>query len=60
MMLRFALGEHAAADRIDYGIKQALAQGSRTKHLANFDAKEICSTSEMGSIIANFAAKCKR
>ncbi len=60
MMLRFALGEHAAADRIDYGIKQALAQGYRTKDLANFDAKEICSTSEMGSIIANFAAKCKR
>lgn len=60
MMLRYALGEHGAADRIDYGIKQALAQGYRTKDLANYDAKEICSTSEMGSIIANFAAKCKR
>lgn len=60
MMLRYALNEHAAADRIDYGIKQALAQGYRTKDIANFDAKEICSTSEMGSIIANFAAKCKR
>lgn len=59
MMLRFALNEHAAADRIDYGIKQAMAQGYRTKDLAAFDAKEICSTSEMGSIIANFAAKCK-
>ncbi|MDD3769971.1 3-isopropylmalate dehydrogenase [Sulfuricurvum sp. IAE1] len=60
MMLRYALNENAAADRIDYGIKQALAQGYRTKDLASFDAKEICSTSEMGSIIANFAAKCKR
>ncbi len=60
MMLRYALNEHAAADRIDHGIKQALAQGYRTKDLANYDAKEICSTSEMGSIIANFAAKCKR
>lgn len=59
MMLRYALNENAAADRIDYGIKQALAQGYRTKDLASFDAKEICSTSEMGSIIANFAAKCK-
>lgn len=60
MMLRYALNEHTAADRIDYGIKQALAQGYRTKDIAAFDAKEICSTSEMGSIIANFAAKCKR
>lgn len=59
MMLRYALSENAAADRIDYGIKQALAQGYRTKDIAAFDAKEICSTSEMGSIIANLAAKCK-
>lgn len=59
MMLRYALNEHRAADRIDYGIKQALAEGYRTKDIGNFDAKEICSTSEMGSVIANFAAKCK-
>ncbi len=59
MMLRFALGENEAADRIDAGIKQALSEGYRTKDLAQFDAKEICSTSEMGSIIANYAAKCK-
>ena len=59
MMLRFALGENRAADRIDYAIKQALAQGYRTKDLASFDAKEVCSTTEMGSIIANLAAKCK-
>jgi 3-isopropylmalate dehydrogenase len=59
MMLRFALNEHKAADRIDAAIKKALAEGYRTKDLAQFDAKEICSTSEMGSIIANYAAKCK-
>jgi len=59
MMLRFALGENKAADRIDAGIKQALSEGYRTKDLADFDAKEICSTNEMGSIIANYAAKCK-
>jgi 3-isopropylmalate dehydrogenase len=59
MMLRFALGESKAADRIDAAIKQALAEGYRTKDLAQFDAKEVCSTSEMGSIIANYAAKCK-
>lgn len=59
MMLRYALGENEAADRIDAGIKQALSEGYRTKDLAQYDAKEICSTSEMGSIIANYAAKCK-
>lgn len=59
MMLRFALGENKAADRIDYAIKQALSLGYRTADLAAFDAKEICSTSVMGSIIADFAAKCK-
>ena len=57
MMLRFELGESEAADKIDAAIKQALAEGYRTKDIAAFDAKEICSTSEMGSIIANYAAK---
>ena len=57
MMLRFALGETAAAERIDAAIKQALKAGYRTQDLANFDAKEVCSTSEMGDIIANYAAK---
>lgn len=59
MMLRYALGEIRAADRIDTAVKQALSEGYRTKDLASFDAKEICSTDEMGSIIANYAAKCK-
>ncbi|MBN2896367.1 MAG: 3-isopropylmalate dehydrogenase [Campylobacterales bacterium] len=60
MMLRYALGETKAADRIDAAIKKALSEGYRTKDIADFDAKEICSTNEMGSIIANYAAKCKR
>ncbi len=57
MMLRYALGENAAADKIDAAIKRALAEGYRTQDLAQFDAKEICSTSEMGSIIANYIEK---
>jgi len=57
MMLRFALGETAAADRIDAAIKHALKDGYRTQDLAKYDAKEVCSTSEMGDIIANYAAK---
>jgi 3-isopropylmalate dehydrogenase len=54
MMLRYAFGEIAAADKIDNAIKRALKDGYRTKDLAQYDAKEICSTSEMGSIIANY------
>ena len=57
MMLRFALGETKAADRIDAAIKQTLKEGYRTQDLAGFDAKEVCSTSEIGDIIANYAAK---
>ena len=57
MMLRYALGENEAADKIDAAVKRALSEGYRTQDLAQFDAKEICSTSEMGSIIANYIEK---
>lgn len=57
MMLRYALGEIEAADKIDAAIKKALSEGYRTQDLALFDAKEVCSTSEMGSIIANYIAR---
>ncbi|MEK6658314.1 MAG: 3-isopropylmalate dehydrogenase, partial [Campylobacterota bacterium] len=57
MMLRYALGENDAADKVDAAVKRALKEGYRTKDLAQYDAKEVCSTSEMGSIIANYAAK---
>ena len=54
MMLRYALGETVAADKIDTAIKKALSEGYRTGDLAQYDAKEVCSTSEIGSIIANY------
>ena len=57
MMLRYALGESDAADKIDNAIKKALSEGYRTGDLAQFDAKEVCSTSEMGSIIANYIVR---
>jgi len=57
MMLRYALSENDAADKIDNAIKRALKEGYRTQDLAQFDAKEICSTSEMGSIIANYIVR---
>jgi len=59
MMLRYALNENEAADKIDAAIAKALSEGYRTKDISMYDAKEVCSTSEMGSIIANYAAQCK-
>lgn len=57
MMLRFALGENKAADRIEKAIKKLLKDGYRTKDLASFGAKEVCSTSEIGSIVADYVSK---
>ena len=57
MMLRYSLGEEEAADAIDDAIKKVLSEGYRTKDLANFDAKQVVSTSEMGDIIADFINK---
>ena len=59
MMLRYALGENSAADRIDAGIKETLAQGYRTRDMAAYDAKVICTTSQMGSMIAQMAVEWK-
>ena len=57
MMLRYALGEGEAADKIDEAIKKSLAQGYRTGDLGAYDAKEICSCSEIGDIIAKYVSK---
>ncbi len=57
MMLRYALGESDAADRIDNAVKKVLAKGYRTQDLSEFDATEVCSTGEIGSIIADYASK---
>ncbi len=59
MMLRYALNEQVAANKIDEAIKYVLKEGYRTKDLADFGAKQICSTNEIGSIIANYIATCK-
>ena len=57
MMLRFALGESEAADKIDNAIDQVLKKGYRTKDISSFGAQEVCSTTEIGSIIADYASK---
>ena len=53
MMLRYSLGEIKAADKIDNAVKNILSEGYRTPDLARYHAKTICSTSEIGTIIAD-------
>jgi 3-isopropylmalate dehydrogenase len=57
MMLRFSFGEEEAADRIDEAIEQVLKEGCRTKDIADYGAKEVCSTTELGSYIAEYVSK---
>ncbi len=57
MMLRYALGENKAADKIDEAIKKALSEGYRTGDIGDYDAKEICTCTEMGDIIADYSSK---
>lgn len=57
MMLRHSLNEIEAANAIDKAIIKTLQEGYRTKDIAAFGAKEICTTDEIGSIIAGYAAK---
>ncbi len=57
MLLRYELNEIEAANAIESAIKRVLADGYRTGDIGAFDAKEIVSCSEMGSIIANYVTK---
>ncbi len=57
MMLRYALGEIESADKIDGAIKKALREGYRTGDIGDYDAKEICTCSEIGDIVANYSSK---
>ena len=57
MMARFALGEVEVADRIESAIKSVLHEGYRTKDLANYGAKAVCTTSQMGDVIARKIAE---
>ncbi len=57
MMLRYALGEERAANRIESAVAKVLKDGYRTKDLSSYGAKEVCSTTEIGSIIADAVTK---
>lgn len=51
-MLRYSFGEIKAANTIEKAIEKALKDGYKTKDLSAFGAKKICSTQEMGDVIA--------
>ncbi len=53
MMLKYSLGENEAARLIDEAIAKTLADGYRTGDISKYGAKKVCSTSEIGTIIAN-------
>lgn len=57
MMLRYALNEEEAALCIERAVKAVLKDGYRTKDLASFDAKEICTCAEIGSVISDYVKK---
>lgn len=52
MLLRYSLGQTQAAEAIENAIEAALKEGFRTKDIANYGAKEVCSCERMGSVIA--------
>lgn len=52
MLLRYSLGQTQAAEAIENAIEVALKEGFRTKDIANYGAKEVCSCERMGSVIA--------
>ncbi len=54
MLLRYSLGQTEAALTIDRAIEEVLKAGFRTKDIANYGAKEICTCEQMGSVIADY------
>ena len=57
MMLKYSFNEIEAANAIENAIKRVLADGYRTGDIAAYGAKEIVSTTEMGSLLANYVVK---
>jgi 3-isopropylmalate dehydrogenase len=57
MMLKYALNEEEASKRVDNAIHKVLSEGYRTGDISLYDAKEVCATSEIGSLIADYVSK---
>lgn len=54
MMLKISLKEFNVAKKLDDVITKVLKNGYRTKDIALFGAKKVCSTSQMGDIIVKY------
>ncbi|PAF45079.1 3-isopropylmalate dehydrogenase [Helicobacter sp. 11S02596-1] len=52
MLLQHTLKESQAAQAINNAVLKVLKDGYRTQDIAQFGAKEVCSTSQMGDLIA--------
>lgn len=55
MMLKNTFNENSGANRIQNAVAKTLQAGYRTPDIAAFGAKEICSTAQIGSLIAKYA-----
>lgn len=56
MMLRYSLGEEAAANALELAVSKALEEKSYTPDLAQY-ADQVISTSEMGDLIISHIQK---
>ncbi|MDD5549564.1 MAG: 3-isopropylmalate dehydrogenase [Sulfurovaceae bacterium] len=54
MMLKYALNEIKASEKIDNAIKEALKDGYRTGDIGAYDAKTICNCSQIGDVIVSY------
>lgn len=57
MMLESSLDNIEAANAVRGAIERVLKAGNRTKDIANFGCARLCSTQEMGSLIAQEVAR---
>jgi 3-isopropylmalate dehydrogenase len=57
MMLRFSLGQAAAADRIESAVKKVLAQGLRTVDIAEIGATTVGTAAMGDAVVAALAAQ---
>ncbi|MEX8497720.1 MAG: 3-isopropylmalate dehydrogenase [Leptothrix ochracea] len=57
MMLRFSLGQAAAADRIEQAVKTVLAQGFRTVDIAEAGAKTVGTAAMGDAVVAALTAQ---
>ncbi|MDE7448290.1 MAG: 3-isopropylmalate dehydrogenase [Helicobacter sp.] len=57
MLVRHSFGQEQPAKSIENAIIKALKQGYRTPDIASFGAKNLCSTDDMGSLIADLVSK---